>query len=220
MSPVRALLTRDIQLAFRSGGGATLAAAFFGMITALVPLGVGADLALLGKIAAGILWSAAALASLLSLDRLFQADYEDGSLDVLSLSPLSLETIASAKILAHWMTVGLPLTVMSPVLALLFNLPAQGYGVLVLSLALGTPALSALGAIGAALTLSVRRGGLILALIVLPLLSPAVIFGSGAVTTALEGGGTAAFLFLAAFSLGAVLLSPFAAAAAIRLNLS
>ncbi len=220
MTPLRALLVRDMTLAFRSGGGATLAAAFFGAVAALVPLGVGADLAILGRIAGGVLWVAAALAALLSLDRLFQADFEDGSLDVLALAPLPLEAIAGAKMLAHWLTTGLPLTLLSPLLALLFNLPVAGYGALAVSLGLGTPALSAVGAIGAALTLSVRRGGLILALIVLPLVTPAVIFGAGAVLAALEGTNSAAFFLLAAFSVAAVVLSPFAAAAAVRLNLA
>ncbi len=220
MSPARALLRRDITLAFRAGGGAMLAVAFFGTIAALVPLGVGADLALLGRIAGGILWVAAALSALLSLDRLFQADFEDGGLDLIALSKLSLEATSGLKILAHWLTTGLPLTLISPLLGLFFNLPPEGYAALIIGLAIGTPALSAVGAIGAALTLSVRRGGLILALIVLPLVTPAVIFGAGAVLTALEGGGTAAILFLGAFSLGAVALSPFAAAAAVRLNLA
>ena len=220
MSPMRAVLRRDIALAFRSGGGAFLATAFFATVAALVPLGVGADLPLLGRIAGGVLWVAAALSALLSLDRLFQADFEDGSLDIIALAPLSLEATVTAKMLAHWITTGLPLTLVSPVLGLLFNLPVEGYGALVLSLAIGTPALSAIGTIGAALTLSVRRGGLMLALIVLPLITPAIIFGSGAVLAAVQDTGTAAFLFLGAFSLGAVALSPFAAAAAVRLNLA
>jgi heme exporter protein B len=219
MSPFVALILRDMRLAFRAGGGATLAAAFFALVSALVPFGVGSDLALLGRIAGGILWVAAALAALLSLDRLFQADYEDGSLDVLALSPLSLEKAAAAKILAHWLTTGMPLVVLSPVLGILLNLPAPGFGALVASLMIGTPALSAVGAIGAALTLSIRRGGLILALIVLPLITPALIFGAGAVMGEIDGTGRGAFLFLAAFSVAAVALSPFAAAASARLNL-
>src|SRR4051812_1410428 len=146
---------------------------------------------------------------------MFQADFEDGSLDLLALAPVSLEAVVATKMLAHWLTTGLPLTLLSPLLGLLFNLPVPGYAALLLSLAIGTPALSAVGAIGAALTLSVRRGGLILALIVLPLVTPAVIFGAGAVLVAIQGGGTAAFLFLAAFAAGAVVLSPFAAAAAV-----
>lgn len=220
MSAFRALLLRDIRLAFRAGGGATLAAAFFALIATLVPFGVGTEALLLGRIAGGVLWVSAALAALLSLDRLFQADFEDGSLDVLVLSPLSLELAATAKILAHWLTTGLPLVLLSPVLGLVLNLPAPGYGALFVSLLIGTPALSAVGAIGAALTISIRRGGLILALIVLPLLTPTLIFGAGAVMGALDGTGTGAFPLLAAFSVAAVALSPFAAAASVRLNVA
>lgn len=219
MKPALAILARDMRLATRAGGSAALALAFFAAVAALVPLGVGADLKLLGRIAGGVLWVAAILAALLSLDRLFQADYEDGSLDLIALSPLSLETTSLVKIAAHWLTTGLPLTLLSPVLALLFNLPPAGYGALVASLAIGTPAASAIGAVGASLTLSVRRGGLILPLIVLPLLAPAVIFGAGAVLAAMDGFSNAALWLLAAFSFGTVLLAPFAAAAAVRLNL-
>ena len=215
-----ALLIRDIRLATRAGGSALLALAFFAAVAMLVPLGVGADLKLLARIAGGVLWVAAILAALISLDRLFQADFEDGSLDVIALSPLSLETTSAAKIAAHWLTTGLPLTVLSPVLALLYNLPARAYPALVVSLLIGTPAISAIGAIGAALTLAVRRGGLILPLIVLPLIVPVVIFGAGAVLAALTGLSNGALWLLAAFSIAAVLLSPFAAAAAVRLNLA
>lgn len=218
MNAFTALLFRDMRLAFRAGGGASLAAAFFALVSALVPFGVGADLALLGRIAGGVLWVSAALAALLSLDRLFQADFEDGSLDVLALSPLSLEAASAAKILAHWITTGLPLVVLSPVLGLLLNMPTRAYGALIASLLIGTPALSGVGAIGAALTLSIRRGGLILALIVLPLITPALIFGAGAVSDAVDATGRGAFLFLAAFSVAAVALSPFASAAGVRLN--
>jgi heme exporter protein B len=185
-----------------------------------VPLGVGADLKLLGRIAGGVLWIAAALAALLSIDRLFQNDLEDGSLDLIAMGPLSLEAVVFAKTLAHWLSTGLSLIVISPVLALLFNLPERAYFALMASLALGTPAISAIGAIGASLTLSVRRGGLILPLLVMPLIVPAIIFGSGAVDAALDGHPNGAFPLLAAFSLAAVLLSPFAAAAAVRANLS
>ena len=220
MSPLRTVLYRDVTLAFRSGGGGALAAAFFALVATLVPFGVGAELALLGRIAGGVLWVAAALAALLSLDRLFQADFEDGSLDVMALSPLSLEAVAAAKIFAHWLTTGVPLVVLSPLLALMLNLPEAGYVPLALSLIIGTPALSSVGAIGAALTLSIRRGGLILALIVLPLIVPALIFGAGTVIGAIDDSGRGAFYFLAAFSVAAVALSPFAAAAAVRLNLA
>jgi heme exporter protein B len=220
MTAFYTLVARDIRLATRAGGGAMLAIAFFAAVAALVPLGVGADLRLLGRIAGGVLWVAAVLAALLSLDRLFQSDFEDGSLDLLALGPASLETVAFAKTLAHWLTTGLPLTALSPLLALLFNLPERGYVPLAASLALGTPAISAIGAIGAALTVSVRRGGMILPFLVLPLVAPAVIFGAGMVLAALDGLSNGAFPLLAAFSLGAVLLSPFATAAALRLNLA
>lgn len=215
-----ALVIRELRLAARSGGSAGLALAFFALVATLVPLGVGADLKLLARIAGGVLWVGAVLAALLSLDRLFQSDYEDGSLDLLALSPLSLETVAAAKIAAHWLSTGLPLTLISPVLALLFGLPGQATLVLFLSLLIGTPAVSGIGAIGAGLTLSIRRGGLILPLILLPLLVPAVIFGSGAVLASLDHLPNGALGLLAAFSLVATILSPFIAAACVRLNLA
>jgi heme exporter protein B len=220
MSPTLALLLRDVRLATRAGGSAALALVFFAAVATLVPLGVGSDLKLLSEIAGGVLWVAAVLAALLSLDRLFQVDFEDGSLDVIALSPLSFEAIAATKIAAHWLTTGLPLTLLSPVLGILFGMPAHVIVVLASSLLIGTPAVSAIGAIGAALTLAIRRGGLILPLIILPLLAPVVIFGAGSVTAALDGLGSGAPELLAAFSLAAVLLSPFAAAAALRLNLA
>ncbi len=220
MTPFSAILFRDMRLATRAGGSAALALAFFAAVATLVPLGVGSDLHLLSRIAGGVLWIAAVLAALLSLDRLFQSDFEDGSLDLIALSPLSLESMSFAKLAAHWLTTGLPLTLLSPLLGVLFGLPPSGYAPLVLSLAIGTPAVSAIGAIGAALTLSIRRGGLILPFIVLPLLAPAVIFGSGAVLGALDGLSNGAFWLLGAFSLVTVLLAPFAAAAAVRLNLA
>jgi len=155
-----------------------------------------------------------------ALDRLFQGDFEDGSLDLIALSPLPLELTALAKITAHWLSTGLPLTLLSPLLALLFNLPPPATLMLFVSLLVGTPAVSAVGAIGASLTLSLKRGGLILPLIILPLLSPAVIFGAGAVSLVLDQlGAQNALGLLAAFAFAAVLLSPFAAAASVRLNL-
>ena len=220
MSPFVTLLARDIRLAARSGGGAALALSFFALVATLVPLGVGADLALLARVAGGVLWVAAVLAALLSLDRLFQGDFDDGALELIALSPLPLELTALAKIAAHWLSTGLPLTLLSPLLALMFNLPPQPTLILFASLAIGTPAVSAVGAIGASLTLSLKRGGLILPLIILPLLAPAVIFGAGSVAAAQDGLASAGALWLlAAFSAGAVLLSPFAAAASVRLNL-
>jgi heme exporter protein B len=220
MKAFAALLKRDMKLAFRAGGGATLAMVFFALVATLFAFGVGAEQALLARIASGVLWVSAALAALLSLDRLFQADYEDGSLDVLALSPMSLEMASAAKILAHWLTTGVPLVVLSPVLGLMLNLPQQGYLPLAASLLIGTPALSAVGAIGAALTIAIRRGGLILALIVMPLIIPALIFGAGAVSDTIDAMDRSGFLFLAGFSLAAVALSPFAAAASVRLNLA
>lgn len=220
MSVFGTLLARDIRLAARSGGSAALALSFFALVASLVPLGVGADLNLLARVAGGVLWVGALLSALLSLDRLFQGDFEDGSLDVIALAPLPLEFTALAKIAAHWLSTGLPLTVLSPLLALLFNLPGHATAILFVSLLIGTPAVSAIGAIGASLTLSLRRGGLILPLLILPLLSPAVIFGAGAVSAALDGiAARGALGLLAAFALVSVLLSPFAAAACVRLNL-
>jgi heme exporter protein B len=219
MSAFAALLTRDLRLATRAGGSAMLALAFFAAVAALVPFGIGSEPRLLARVGGGVLWIAAVLAVLLALDRLFQADYEDGSLDLLALSPLSLEAIAAAKMTAHWLTTGLPLTILSPVLALLFNLPPRAYPALMLSLLIGTPAVSAIGAVAAALTLSIRRGGLILPLLVLPLLAPVVIFGAGAILGALDGLANGAIWLLAAFSIAAVVLAPFVTAAALRLNL-
>jgi heme exporter protein B len=220
VSPFATLLLRDVKLAARSGGSAALALSFFALVATLMPLGIGADLRLLARVAAGVLWVGAVLAALLSLDRLFQGDYEDGSLDLIALAPLPLELTALAKIAAHWFSTGLPLTLLSPLLALMFNLPPTPTLVLFFSLLIGTPAVSAIGAIGASLTLSLKRGGLILPLLILPLLAPAVIFGAGAVSATMDGlGGQGALELLAAFSAAAVLLSPFAAAASVRLNL-
>lgn len=218
--PFASLLMRDLRLAARSGGSAALALAFFALMATLVPLGVGADLRLLARVAAGVLWVGAVLAALLSLDRLFQGDFDDGSLDLIALSPLSLEQVALAKFLAHWLSTGLPLTLLSPLLALLFGLPGNGTAMLVISLLLGTPAVSAIGAIGAGLTLSLKRGGLILPLLILPLLAPVVIFGAGAVSAALDGLANGALGLLSALSLAAVLVSPFVTAACVRLNLA
>jgi heme exporter protein B len=219
LASVQALLARDVRLATRAGGSAALALAFFAAVATLVPLGVGSDLSLLARIAAGVLWVGAVLAALLSLDRLFQADFEDGSLDLVALSPIPLELVSFAKIAAHWLTTGLPLTVLSPVLALLFGLPPAPTFWLVLSLLVGTPAVSAIGAVGAALTLPIRRGGLILPLIVLPLLAPVVIFGAATVLAEFDRLANGAIWLLAAFSLVTILLSPFATAAAVRLGL-
>ena len=215
-----ALLLRDLRLATRAGGGFGLGLAFFLLVAVLVPLGVGPEPALLARIAPGILWVGALLACLLSLDRIFALDFEDGSMDLLATAPIPLEGVVLVKALAHWLVTGLPLTLMSPVLGLLLNLPGPGYGWLVLSLALGTPALSLIGAFGAALTVGLKRGGLLLSLLVLPLYVPTLIYGAEAVRRGAEGqGAMTALLLLAGITAGVVALLPFAAAAAIRVNL-
>jgi heme exporter protein B len=217
---MRALLIRDLRLAIRSGGGFALGLAFFLILSVLVPLGVGADPATLGRIAPGILWVGALLACLLSLDRIFALDHEDGSLDLLATSPIPLEGVVAVKALAHWLVTGLPLTLLAPALGVLLNLDPQGYVWLVASLLVGTPALSIVGAFGAALTVGLRRGGLLLSLLVLPLYVPTLIFGAEVVRRGTEGLALATPLaLLAAISLGAAAVLPFAAASALRVNL-
>ncbi|VDC30545.1 heme exporter protein CcmB [Pseudogemmobacter humi] len=217
---MNALLIRDLKLAFRAGGGFGLGLAFFLLVAVLVPLGVGPEGGILARIAPGILWVGALLACLLSLDRIFALDFEDGSLDLLATAPLPLEGAVAMKAFAHWLVTGLALTILSPVLAVLLNLPAQGYPWLVLSLVVGTPALSVIGAFGAALTVGVRRGGLLLSLLVLPLYVPTLIFGAEVVRRGAEGAATGVPLaLLAAITTGSAALLPFAAAAAIRVNL-
>ena len=215
-----ALLLRDLRLAMRAGGGFGLGLAFFLLVAVIVPLGVGPEPAVLARIAPGILWVGALLACLLSLDRIFALDYEDGSLDLLAVSPMPLEAVVAVKSLAHWLVTGLPLVVVAPVLGLLLNLEAAGYAWLVASLALGTPALSVIGAFGAALTVGVKRGGLLMSLLVLPLYMPTLIFGAEVVKRGAAGLAVATPLaLLAGITAGAVALLPFASAAAIRVNL-
>lgn len=217
---MRGLLARDLALALRAGGGFGLGLAFFLIVTVLVPFGVGPNTATLATIAPGILWIGALLACLLSLDRVFQLDWEDGSLDLLATSPLPLEAVAAVKALAHWLTTGLPLVVAAPVLGLMLNLPGPGHVWLVASLALGTPALSALGTFGAALTVGLKRGGLLLSLLVLPLYVPTLILGALSVARGAAGGDAATPLaLLAGITLATVAALPFAAAAALRVNL-
>ena len=211
---------RDLALAVRAGGGFGLGIAFFLLVAVLVPLGVGPDARLLAAIAPGILWVGALLACLLTLDRLFALDHEDGSLDLLATAPIPMEGVVAAKALAHWLVTGLPLTIAAPALALLLNLPGPGYGWLLAALAVGTPALSVIGAFGAALTVGVRRGGLLLGLLVLPMYVPTLVFGASAVARGAAGLAAATpLLLLAGITAGAVALLPFAAAAAIRANL-
>jgi len=215
-----ALLRRDLWLAFRAGGGFGLGLAFFLLVAILVPLGVGPEGGTLAKIAPGILWVGALLACLLSLDRIFALDFEDGSLDLLATSPLPMEGAVAVKAAAHWIVTGLPLTLAAPVLGALLYLPAPGYLWLVLSLAVGTPALSVIGAFGAALTVGLKRGGLLMSLLVLPLYVPTLIYGAEVVKRGAAGMAVATPLaLLAAITAGSVALLPFASAAAIRVNL-
>ncbi|MFZ5964644.1 heme exporter protein CcmB [Thalassococcus sp. BH17M4-6] len=215
-----ALLTRDLRLAVRAGGGFGLGLAFFLIVTVLVPFGVGPDSALLSRIAPGILWIGALLACLLSLDRILALDWEDGSLDLLATAPLPMEGIVSVKALAHWITTGLPLVLAAPLLGVLLNLPGPGYLWLLVSLLLGTPALSVIGTFGAALTVGLKRGGLLLSLLVLPLYVPTLIFGAEVARRGAEGLEVATpLLMLAGISFGALALLPFASAAVLRINL-
>ncbi len=216
-----ALLRRDITLAWREGGALGTALAFFLIVVTLMPLGLGPDLNLLSRIAPGILWIGLLLSTLLSLPRLFEPDLEDGSLEVLALGALPLEAVAAAKSLAHWFTTAVPLAILAPVLGLLLNLELAAYPVLLATMLIGTPAVSFLGAIGAALTLKSRRGGLLIALLVLPLYIPTLIFGISAISavTLATGAASPSLLILAAISLASIALAPFAAATAIRAHL-
>ncbi|WP_282024832.1 heme exporter protein CcmB [Limimaricola cinnabarinus] len=217
---MRALLARDLRLAVRAGGGFGLGLAFFLIVVVLVPFGVGPEADILARIAPGILWVAALLAALLSLDRIFALDHEDGSLPLLATAPLPLEMLALAKAAAHWVTTGLPLVVAAPLLGVLLHLPGQAMPWLLVSLALGTPALSLIGTFGAALTVGLRRGGLLLSLIVLPLYVPVLIFGAEAARRGAEGlPAQTPLLLLAGIGLGCAALLPFATAAALRVTL-
>jgi heme exporter protein B len=210
------LFRREILLSWRQGGEIGLALGFFVLAVVLFPLGVGPEVEILRRIGAGIIWVAALLAAVLSLDRLFAADHSDGGLDLLALSAMPLEGVVIVKCAAHWVTAGLPLVVLAPFLALLLDLEPATIPILALSLLLGTPALSLLGAIAAALTLGARRPGVLSSLLVLPLYLPVLIFGSGAVEASVAGGARPHLLLLGALSLAALPLAPFATAAALR----
>lgn len=215
-----ALFKRDLVLAVRSGGGFGLALAFFLILVMFVPFGIGSDRAILARIAPGILWIGALLACLLSLDRIFQLDAEDGTLDVLATAPLPMEGIAAAKAAAHWVTTGVPLTLAAPALGYLLGLPAPAYIWLVASLFTGTMSLSFIGMFGAALTVGVKRGGLLLSLLVLPLYVPTLIFGAQTVVRVTEGlDPTPAWFLLTGLSLLSIAAMPFAGAMALRANL-
>ena len=220
MREFAAIIGRDLRIAVRQGSATVLVVVFFVITVTLFPLGVGPELNILARIAPGVIWVAALLAALLSLDRLFQADLEDGSLEQLALVGPPLEIAVLAKVTAHWLTTGVPLILAAPVLAVLMNMDGRGFLVLVVAMALGTPVLSLIGAIGAALTVNIRRGGVLLSLLVLPLYVPVLIFGVGAIDVAVFGqGGQANLLLLGALLLAAVTLCPLASAAALRLAL-
>jgi heme exporter protein B len=211
-SPHTALLTRDLALA--RGGGAGLGVVFFLLVVTLTPFAVGPDLALLGRIGPAILWLGALLASLLGLDRLLQADHEDGGLDLIHLASAPLETLVAVKIAAHWLTTGLPLVVAAPVFGVMLDLSPEALGRVALALLVGTPALASLGAVGAALTVGLRRGGLLVPVLILPLAIPTLIFGVAASDPARDGFGPLGAL--AGLTLLYALLGPIAAAAALR----
>ena len=213
MSAFRVLIGRDLKLAFRAGGEALTLVLFFIMVAVIVPFAIGPDRPQLSRLAPGIVWIAAFLSMLLGLDRLFRADDEDGSLTLLRHSSLPLEAVVAAKVIAHWLVTALPLLVATPVLALLLSMSWAQWGQTVLALLIGTPALVSFGALGAAVTVGLRRGGLIAPVLILPLAIPVMIFGVGMMDP-LSGGG--ATLFLIALSLVVTAFSPFAAALALR----
>ena len=213
------VIQRDVRLAFRRRADVLTTVFFFIMVVSLFPLGVGPERELLRTLAPGVLWVAALLASTVSLGRLFALDHADGTLEQMLLSPEPLSVIVAAKVLAHWLVSGLPLVTLAPLLALQFDLTGEAIAVLVASLLLGTPVLSLVGAIGAALTLGLRGGGVLVSLLVLPLSIPVLIFGSGAVGAQTSGLGASAHLYLLAGLLaGSLVLAPWAAAAALRIS--
>jgi len=220
MSAFAAVLKRDLVLALRRKNEVITSVFFFVVVAALFPLGIGPEMNTLRLVGPGILWVGALLASMLSLGRMFAADYADCSLEQMALSPHSLSVLVAAKILAHWILSGLPLVLLAPVIGLQFDLSANALWILTLSLLLGTPVLSLIGAVGAALTLGVRGGDVLLTLLVLPLYVPALVFGAGAVQAEISGLGASAHLsILSAMVLVAAVFSPWASAAALRVAL-
>lgn len=217
MSAFFTLVRRDLNLAFRQGFDSLMVVAFFVIAVVLFPFGVGPEPNTLARIAAGTIWVAALLSSMLSLERLFQTDYEDGTLELLALAPVPLEVTVLAKVVAHWLTTGLPLILTAPLLAVLMQLPGEGYAVLMIGLTLGTPTLSLIGAVGAALILGSRRGGVLLSLLVLPLYIPVLIFGVSAVDASIgDLGARPHLLILAALFVATLALTPWASASALR----
>ena len=218
MTALSALLVRDMRLAVRVGGGAPIGVLFFLLVVTMVPFGVGPDLKLLARIGPAILWIGALLASLLGLERLLAADHDDGSLDLILMSRAPLELALAAKAIAHWLTTGLPLVIVSPLLGIFLNIDASAIGVVALTILVGTPALTFIGLIGAALAVALQRGGLLLPVLVLPLTVPVLIFGVAAGDAAILGGVALgpSLLVLVALTLTSLVIGPFAAAAALR----
>lgn len=218
MSLIWALIRRDLLLSLRQGGGVGTALGFFLTVVVLLPIGLGPNQALMQQLAPGALWIALLLSVLLSADRIFQQDYDDGSLDIMAMGPVPFELVALAKSVAHWLSTSLPLAVAAPLLGFLLNLEPASILPLFLAMALGSITLSLLAAIGAAVTVGLRRGGLLVSILVLPLYVPVLIFGVSASGGALSGDGVtqAALLILAAIALACLVLSPLACAAALR----
>lgn len=215
------LIGNELRLARRQGGALVTALGFYLIVIASLPLGLGPDLNLLSRIAPGVLWVSLLLSALLTADRMFQDDYEDGTLEIIALGPLPLEAVALAKSIAHWLTVGVPLLLLAPLLALMLNMEARAYGPLLLTLLAGTPAVSMLAAIGSALTLGLRKAGVLMPLLILPLYVPVLIFGVTSIDALVMGPGNFAspFAILCALTLASTVLAPIATAAALRLNL-
>jgi heme exporter protein B len=219
IAAARCIVARDLLLALRRRSDVATALLFFVIVASLFPLGVGAEPNLLRSIAPGVIWVAALLSSMLSLSRLFAADHADGTLEQMLLGVSPLGVVAAAKVLAHWLVSGLPLAAIAPLIALQYDLPAPLYGTLVLSLLLGTPVLSLIGAVGAALTLGLRGGGVLLSLLVLPLYVPVLIFGAGSVDMAAAGLSPQGQLqLLAAMLVASAAFAPWAIAAALRIS--
>jgi heme exporter protein B len=220
IATMAALLKRELALAMRDASALGTVLGFYLIVVSLLPLGLGPDTTLLARIAPGALWIALLLSALLSLNRLFEADHRDGSLAVLMTAPMPLELVVMVKIAAHLITTALPLVLAAPVLGLLLNLPPSANGLLIGSMLAGAPAISAIGAVGASLTLATRKGGLLISLLVLPLYVPTLVFGVAALEAAemAPGGSGQALLFLAAISLATLVTAPFAAAAALRVH--
>ena len=211
------IVLRDLRLAMRQGLDAFMVLMFFVITVTLFPLGVGPEPNLLTQMGPGVIWVAALLSTMLSLDRLFQHDYEDGSLELMLLSPVPLELLVLAKVAAHWLLTGLPLIIASPLLAVFMNMPAEGFGVLLLSMLLGTPVSSFIGAVGGALTLGARRGGVLVSLLVLPLYIPLLIFGVSAIDAAIGDLSVRPhLLIMGAMLVAAIPLATWAASAALR----